>query len=1805
MPDSPRCAADPLPAATELRLLRTLERIAGIGAWQIDTGSWEMLWTDEVYRILDVAPSGAAPSLEFVLSFLEPGQRDQLRAAIDRALVSGEGWDLELAARTAEPRELRLRLTGEVQRPVGSNVLLCGTLEDVTAQSKQREALKARSFEARKLAAVAESSSSLIMLTDVDQRIQWVNASFARGTGYTLLEAIGQRPSGLLQAPDLSAPPELLTGGGRSSRLHELRLQRKDGTPFWAVVEVRTVRNAEGEITHLVFRQDDVTENRQTERQAAEAANWLGIARVAAGIGFFYQPDQPPGAAMVVDEQARGILGLQPDESGPSAQDLLAMVVPQDRERFLAAREHSGADPVEVEYRIRRRGDEAPRWLRALRIRLPATEHEPGRIAGALIDITDLRSVDRQRRLLAERLELVSAVHRIGVWDIDASSGAVQWNESMLELYAAEPDDVPRLLGQWLERYVFAKDHARLTENLRYDAPHAGVSPQRRIEHRIVRGDGELRWIESQSTCLVTDDGRVMILGTSSDITERKHSERRLRDALERLELATERAGVGVFTRDSVAGNGYWSPQVFQLFGMPVEAQAPPVERIVQRLHPDDRASYQKMRTGSLAEAEIEELRVRVLLPEGRLRWLLIRGRPEQSSGGAVSHVAGVVLDITAQEEAKARAAANAAWLQLSTEASGIGTWERDLATGVGRWDATMYALHGLPAQGGAPSAEYQMHSYHVADHQRVQQAWQRMAESDEVVEFEHRTVRLDGAIRHFLSRGRRERGSDGAPTRIYGTTLDVTDSRETSNQLAITLRRLQLATEASGIGTWQRDVATGEAVWDATMRQIMGLSADEPVPSREDVSRRLVHPDDRAQAAASWQRMIDAPHAIEAEFRIARADGSIAYVNSRGLVERDDRGRPLRAIGTAIDITASRTAQRQLREFSEWMQLANGATGVAYFRLGLDDKTQYTDGQMKKLYGFDPDGPDPTQDQFFAAILPEDLDRVIRVRALSRQSDQSLEAEYRVRGPDGVLRQILTRRALLRNEAGEPLYVVGTAIDVTASRSAQAALQIANQRLGLAQRTAGIGIWEWDVERGQMRIDETIRALLGVDRHWIPDFERWMALVHPDDRARARAVYEIALPTDVSEGRSEYRVVRADGRVRHVDERYAIHRDTSGRALRLLGTNLDITDIREAEQQRAALVNRLQLATQTAGIGVWERNIGTGTEEWDAQMHAIYGTAAGSVGTRSLWLAHVHPDDRASLQAQLRSYDDTGVNALEYRIVRTDGEIRHIADRSRIERDADGRVVRRLGVHLDITDIRRAERERDELARRMQMVASSIGMGLWEWLPPTGQIVWSELMFALYGCAKPQDTREWLEAVHPEDRNSLYRSLLAALKGGESAQLEFRVQWQDGSVHWLSNRASIRRDAAGRAIQLTGVTWDITDRKLTEAALLGKEAAERASQAKTEFLSRMSHELRTPLNAILGFAQILEIDAAQPLSAMQRDRVEHIKRAGWHLLELINEILDLSRIEAGAATLSLAAVAAREVAEECLVLVRADCERRRLAVELFEAPGLPCLLWADRTRLKQVLLNLLSNAVKYNAEGGRVTVCIGSDDSGVGRVSVRDTGPGLSPAQRERLFEPFNRLGLESAPIEGTGIGLTIAKSLAEQMGGAIAVQSEPGRGSEFSVTLPLASTASSATAAPTEIVHSTRERADVCGSVLYVEDNPANYAVVEAVLRQRPGVTLMKAADGSAARVLAAVCQPDLILVDMRLPDTDGLSLFRALRAEPATQAIPCIGLSANALPGDIDAARAAGFADYLTKPLTAAELLRCVDRALATTA
>jgi CheY-like chemotaxis protein/two-component sensor histidine kinase len=375
--------------------------------------------------------------------------------------------------------------------------------------------------------------------------------------------------------------------------------------------------------------------------------------------------------------------------------------------------------------------------------------------------------------------------------------------------------------------------------------------------------------------------------------------------------------------------------------------------------------------------------------------------------------------------------------------------------------------------------------------------------------------------------------------------------------------------------------------------------------------------------------------------------------------------------------------------------------------------------------------------------------------------------------------------------------------------------------------------------------------------------------------------------------------------------------------------------------------------------------------------------------------------------------------------------------------------------------------------------------------------------------------------------------------------------------------------------------------------------AAEKANLAKSDFLSSMSHELRTPLSAILGFAQLIDSGSPSPTTSQKRS-VDQILKAGWYLLDLINEILDLALIESGKLSLSLEPISLTEVVRECHAMIEPQAQKRDIRMT-FPQFKFPYFVKADQTRLKQVLINLLSNAVKYNKVGGTVVVDCTTSTPGRIRIGVEDTGEGLTPDKTTQLFQPFNRLGKEAGSEEGTGIGLMVSKRLVELMGGAIGVESTVGKGSVFWIELNLTAEPRTAAAELTPVARAHIQVDAQLRTLLYVEDNPANLMLVEDLIARRPDIRLLSAMDGNRGIEIAHASRPDVILMDINLPGISGIQALKTLRADSATAHIPVIALSANAIPRDIERGLEAGFFRYLTKPIKVNEFLDTLDVAL----
>ena len=550
--------------------------------------------------------------------------------------------------------------------------------------------------------------------------------------------------------------------------------------------------------------------------------------------------------------------------------------------------------------------------------------------------------------------------------------------------------------------------------------------------------------------------------------------------------------------------------------------------------------------------------------------------------------------------------------------------------------------------------------------------------------------------------------------------------------------------------------------------------------------------------------------------------------------------------------------------------------------------------------------------------------------------------------------------------------------------------------------------------------------------------------------------------------------------------------------------------------------------------------------------------------------------------------------------------------------RDAQDKVIGYLLIGTDNTARKRVEAEQALLDQRLRdqqfytrsLIESNIDAIMTT--DPRGIISdVNQQMEALTGCTRDELIGAPFKSYFTDPERA-EAAITRVLREGKVTNYELTAHARDGRETVVSYNATTFHDRDRKLQGVFAAARDVTERKQFEHALQennlelesAKAAAEKANLAKSEFLSSMSHELRTPLNAVLGFAQLMASESPPPTPA-QKLSIDQILQAGWYLLRLINEILDLALIESGKVTLVQESIALTEVLQDCQAMIEPQAGKREIQMMFPEADN-RFHVRADRTRIKQVMVNLLSNAIKYNRAGGTVAVeCALSGDNRV-RIGVRDSGAGLAPEQLAQLFQPFNRLGQEAHAEEGTGIGLVVTKQLVELMGGVVGVDSQPGVGSVFWVELPAAF-------APARLPDGSGEhdadqadqgatqRSSSRRTLLYVEDNPANRILVEQLIARQPDLKLLTAIDGQQGVDLARTAQPDLILMDINLPGISGFGALKLLREDPTTALIPVIALSANAMQSDIDKGLKAGFCHYLTKPIKVGEFMEALDAAL----
>ena len=843
----------------------------------------------------------------------------------------------------------------------------------------------------------------------------------------------------------------------------------------------------------------------------------------------------------------------------------------------------------------------------------------------------------------------------------------------------------------------------------------------------------------------------------------------------------------------------------------------------------------------------------------------------------------------------------------------------------------------------------------------------------------------------------------------------------------------------------------------------------------------------------------------------------------------------------------------------------------------------------------------------------------------------------------DGVERLAPSRVVLLQRMADE----LSLGIELLRSRQRLASERrqreihlrqqlLTSQRLSLATESGEVGIWEWDLARGIISMDER-----SVTQHGLPSHTHTLPAatlqgwVHPEDAAAVDQAIVGAItlgqPADIT-----FRTTPPDGRQRRLRLHMSPLRDEKhpSTIVGLLGATQDVSDLAQNTRRLHDLDAKLHLATQATGLGLWELNLDEQTlllDNRSAQIHGLEPTQ-GSL-TLSAWLGWIHPGQRQEMAAQLRaSQAQPTVGQLECAITPPDGRLRRVLINWASQADATGRVTQLVGTQVDVTERRRDEARMAQTHQRLALMAGATGVGHWRYDLREG-FTFDDAMYRLLGATvQPYPAAAWLmEMCLPaSQREALELALITA-----DDQLEVSLQWQglDGLSRHVVWMGTVDRDARRTVIRGEGLCIDVTVQHKAQTARQelqappvlppsGKASAtadrDGSTTAAEPLAARVGGELRSPLNALLGFVQLLRTTPpGQGGLAQQDDYLHEIEKAGWHLMELVNDAMDLSRIQSGAQPVDTQTVPLRDLIGELQPQVEQQAATRHVRFETITAGAWPTVV-ADRRLLKQALVYLCGHAVHTSPDGARVVLSV--EPAGTEVVLRLNTqGPGLPAAQRAQIFDPFTQ---DPGALQGgSGMRLAIARQSLEAMGGHIqAIEGEAGQGTTFVVTLPnapqpvaptdlatslpLADTAAGLPGAPTPgVPRSPQLTVDITlkGRILYVEDNPSNVLLVRECLTLRPAVELAVASNVQEG--LQAISQErfDLILLDLQLPDGDGYAVLKRLR-EYRGRPSPCIALTAAAMLNERNRALEAGFDEFWTKPIKLPEFLAGLDRWLA---
>ncbi len=1596
----------------------------------------------------------------------------------------------------------------------------------------------------------------------------------------------------------------------------EYRVRRPDGMVRLLRARARLVADADGNPTRVLGTSLDVTDRQDALRLLREREEHVARLEEIAGTGS-WELDTDTGRIVWSREQLR-IHGLPLDRPELAEGEFLALVHPDDRARIVEVMERLVAknERFDVEYRIVR-PDGDVRTLQALGQLVPGADGRLSRMIGTSRDVTERHAVEEALRASEESYRAIFQHASDAMWLDDLHTGErLEVNDAACEMfgYTAEEQKAAGLNAFSAGVSPYGREDA-----MRYLARAAAGEPQR-FEWLGRHRDGRPVWGEVRLQ-RVRVNGEDRILATMRDINDRKAAEAALQASEASYRTIFQSASDALFIHDIDTGEVLdVNDAGCAMFGSTRDEMLARGLAAVANDEPPFSIADAAAHVQRAAAGEPQRFEWRARRADGGTVWSEVRAQRVAIAGKDRILVAG--RDIGARKAAEAalrdayadlerRVEERTAQLRETQRQARLGRWQWDVATNAVEWDETLCALYGFAPEDAPRDFDGYLAGVHPDDRAAARASVEHSVATGEPYVYDHRVVHVDGTIRHLQARGAVVRDASGAIVGMMGSAQDVTERKEAELALARSEEHFRRLIENSTDLILICDASGAVTYASPSVERLLGYPPAEMIGLRPQDN---MHPDDAARVTEAIAYLFTHPgETTTTTYRTRHKDGSWRVHETVGRTLSPTTA-AAGVVANCRDITERVEAERVLAEREAHFRRLIENSSDQVMLVDTTGAITYIGPSVERLLGYRVEemlGQRPTD-----LVHPDDVPHVMAtVEQLAANPGTQSTIQYRIRHRDGRWRVFENiGQTVSPHTAAEGL--VANCRDITERVDAERLLRERDAYFRRMIENTSDFVMIVDETAAITYIAPSVTRMLG----WSPEEMmggRPSDLVHAEDVPHVMEDFAWIVQHPGEPRNSTFRIRHKDGTYRVLEN--------LGRTLSPLGIEdgvvafgRDITERRAAEEAlqrneerwRAMLDNAHDIVTILTPDGrlgyqspAVTRVLGYTPEEMEGRLAFDY----------------MHPDDAPAVAAELGRLLATpgSVGYAAYRFRHKDGTWRHLEafGRTLSPTSPDQGVVANV---RDITERREAERtlrEHDERFRRIientsdYVMMCDAEMRL-TYVSPSGQRMLGWTPEEMLG-TQPH------ELIHPDDVELVRRDVMAIFAHpGESHATTYRIRHKDGTYRVF--------DSVGRTVSphsadegLVAFARDVTEQRAAEAALRRATAeaeqaraeaerqrseAERANRAKSEFLSRMSHELRTPMNSILGFAQLLARADLQPPHVKG---VQHILKAGRHLLHLINEVLEIARIEAGRENFSLEPVALAPALQEALGLVRPVAQQHGVALREGDAHGEAwpehAYVHADRQRLVQVLLNLLSNAIKYNRPGGSVRLGVAAGDDGRWAVRVEDSGRGIPTDRVGQLFTPFSRLGAELTDVEGTGLGLALSQRLCEAMGGALRLESTGPAGSVFRLELsgaqsPLRALEETGTFAIAEAPH--RD-----ATLLYIEDNLANLSLVETILLSRPGWRTVPALQGQLGVELAREHLPDLVLLDLHLPDIPGDEVLRRLRADRRTANIPIVVVSADATAGSLERLRLAGADAYLTKPLDVDEFLAVVERFLPT--